>query len=119
MITIKIKEDFILDNFCYSFIADKLFSGPQVTLLHVCEIRVDNELDLIIHLVLQDALDGWIIQFCHLDDSMSYFPPFAIPISDEIFGLVHIPMGKIIMELNPVFTKFSIDILAFKPGRMQ
>ena len=111
MIAIEIEEDLIFDDFRNPALTDKLFPDAEITLLHVREIQIDDQLDLVIHLVFEDILDGRIIQFRHLHDSMSDFPSFAVPVGDKVFSLIHIPLIKVIMVLNPVFTEFSDHIL--------
>src|SRR6187402_715023 len=112
VVSIEIEDDFVFNNFCNSAFADKLFLHAEVALFHVGEIEINDKLNLIIHLMLKDILDVGIVEFCQLDDSMGYFTAFAIPVGDEIFGFVHIPLVKIIMVLDPVFSEFGIDGLS-------
>ena len=114
MVAIEIEEDFVFNHLGDAAFADKLLFGAKVALLHVSEIHIHDQLDFVIHLVLKHILDFSIIQFCHLDDGMRYFPAFAIPVGDEIFGFVHIPVVEIIVVLYPVFSEFRIDGLALQ-----
>ena len=116
MIAIEIQEDFIFDHFGDPALAHKLLPDAQVALFHVREIEIYDELDLVIHFVLEDVLDGRIIEFCHLDDSMGDLTALAIPVGDEILRLVHIPLAEVIVVLNPVFTEFSDNVLTSKPA---
>ena len=112
MVAIEIEEDFVFDDLGDAASVDKLVFDAEVALFEVREIEIDDEFDLIIHLVFEDALDGRIIQFCHLDDGMSDFTALAIPIGDEIFGFVHVPFIEIVVKLDSVFAIFSGHTLA-------
>ena len=112
MVAIEIEEDFIFDDLGDATFVDKLVFDTEVALFEVGEIKIDDEFDLVIHLMFEDALDGRIIQFCHLDDGMSYFTALAIPIGDEILGFVHVPFVEIVVKLDPVFAIFGSHTLA-------
>jgi len=112
MITVEIEEDFVFHDFRDTAFVDKLVFDTEVALFKIRKVDIDDQFDLVIHLVLESVLDGRIIQFCHLDDGMGDFAALAIPIGDEILGFVHVPGIEIIVKLDPVFTKFSSDTLA-------
>src|SRR5688572_607671 len=82
MVAIEIEENFVFDHSGDATFADKLLLHTEVALFHVGEIEIDDQFYLIIHLVLEDALDIGIVKFCQLDDSMGYFPSLAVPVRD-------------------------------------
>ena len=107
MIAVKVQEDFVFDDFGDATLVDKLVFDAEITLFEVGEIDIDDQLDLIIHLVLEHLLDGRIIEFCQLDDSMRDLAALTIPVRDEILRLVHVPDIEVIVKLDAVFTEFS------------
>jgi hypothetical protein len=64
--------------------------------------------------MLEDILNGGIVKLGELYDGMGDLSAFAIPVRDEVLRLIHVPLIKIIMELDPVLPELGSDLLGLK-----
>ncbi len=83
--------------------------------MEVTDVLVDDDLDFVTQGVLQD-IDNLIMIVLRKDDGrLSYVLRFAIPVGDEVFAFVSIPVIEVVMMLYTILTKARIYPLGESP----
>ena len=88
----------------------------NVTLLQIRNVPVYNELNFLIHPVLQHLLNVTKIILRQLHDGLPEVAPLPVPVGDKIVRFVLFPAVKILVVLHPVLTKLYLGSLC-KCGR--
>ena len=108
MVTIKKDKYFSTYYFHLPGLCHKGFVRADIALMQVSDVGVNNNFHFIIESVFKGLLNVLKIHFSHLRSSLTNKTPLPIPISDEVFTLILVPLIKKTVILHSVFTELHL-----------
>ena len=112
MVAVKIHEDLVPGDGGLAGLAIEGFRLPEIALLHIGLVGINQNFNLIIDAVLEDVLNVVVIVFRQLHGGNANLPGFSVPVGYEIIRLILPPIIKIIVILDSIFTKCLLERLA-------
>ena len=108
VVAIKKNEYFFANNFHFARLGHEGFICPNVALVNVRNIRVNDDFHLIVKAVFERFLDFVVIHFSHLGGGLTNKTTLTVPISNEIFAFVLAPFVERTVVLHPIFTELHL-----------